>query len=149
VCERRLSAEQSWSSGPHVAKIGAGWGMSFASFRRFWAVAAGRNSSLAPFGPRRRNRPSLRMGFILTIPGERMKQGRTHRVPLSPQAWAILEAQRALGISGDHVFPNPFHTYASVARSYSTTSLCLPLWRNSDAVRPGLPESWPLAALAR
>jgi hypothetical protein len=25
--------------------------MSFASFRRFWAVAANRNSSLAPFGP--------------------------------------------------------------------------------------------------
>ena len=29
--------------------------MSFASFLRFWAVAANRNSSLAPLGPRRRN----------------------------------------------------------------------------------------------
>ena len=48
---------------PHVAKTGAGRGMSFASFRRFWAVAANRNSSLAPFGPRRRNRSSLRMRF--------------------------------------------------------------------------------------
>jgi hypothetical protein len=35
--------------------------MSSASFRRFWAVAADRNSSLAPFGPRRRNRSSLRV----------------------------------------------------------------------------------------
>jgi hypothetical protein len=26
-------------------------GMSFATFRRFWAVAANRNSSLAPLGP--------------------------------------------------------------------------------------------------
>ena len=58
-----LSARQIPASAPHVAKIGAGSGMSFASFRRFWAVAAKRNSSLAPFGPRRRNRPSLRMRF--------------------------------------------------------------------------------------
>jgi hypothetical protein len=34
-----------------------------ASFRRFWAVAADRSSSLSPFGPRRRNRPSLSMRF--------------------------------------------------------------------------------------
>jgi putative DNA-invertase from lambdoid prophage Rac len=37
--------------------------MSLASFRRFWAVAANRNSSLAPLGPRRRNRSSLRVRF--------------------------------------------------------------------------------------
>ncbi len=48
---------------PHEAKIGAGKGMSFASFRRFWAVAANRNSSLAPLGPRRREQCSLRMRF--------------------------------------------------------------------------------------
>jgi hypothetical protein len=58
-----MSARQIPGSPPHVAKMGAGSGMSFASFRRFWAVAANRNSSLAPFGPRRRNRPSLRMRF--------------------------------------------------------------------------------------
>ena len=58
-----LSARQIPGSSPHVAKMGAGSGMSFASFLRFWAVAANRNSSLAPFGPRRRNRPSLRMRF--------------------------------------------------------------------------------------
>ena len=38
-----------------------GIGISFASFRRFWAVAARRNSSRAPFGPRSRNRSSLRI----------------------------------------------------------------------------------------
>ena len=47
--------KQSSAFVPHVAKIGAGRGISFASFLRFWAVAANKNSSLAPFGPRRRN----------------------------------------------------------------------------------------------
>ena len=46
-------------------------------------------------------------GDMLTIPGPRMKTGREHRVPLSPQAMAIIEAQRELGMSGDFVFPNP------------------------------------------
>src|SRR6187399_1263901 len=36
-------------------------GISLAILRRFWAVAARRNSSLAPFGPRRRRRSSFRM----------------------------------------------------------------------------------------
>ena len=49
------------SPSPHVAKTGVGRGMSFASFLGFWAVAANRNSSLAPLGPRRRNRSSPRM----------------------------------------------------------------------------------------
>jgi hypothetical protein len=44
-----LSPKQSWASPPYVAKIGAGRGMTFATFRRFWAVTANRNSSLAPF----------------------------------------------------------------------------------------------------
>jgi hypothetical protein len=47
----------------HMAKTGVGRGISFASFRRFWAVAANRNSSLAPLGPRRRNPSSLMMRF--------------------------------------------------------------------------------------
>ncbi len=38
-----------------------GAGRILASFRRFWAVAASRNSSFAPFGPRNRSRPSRRM----------------------------------------------------------------------------------------
>jgi hypothetical protein len=45
-----MSARQIPGSPPHVAKMGAGSGMSFASFRRFWAVAAKRNSSLAHLG---------------------------------------------------------------------------------------------------
>jgi hypothetical protein len=44
---------------------GSGWlagiGRSLAILRRFWAVAARRNSSRAPFGPRRRSRSSFRM----------------------------------------------------------------------------------------
>jgi transposase len=37
-----LSARRIAASSPYLAKIGAGSGMSFASFRRFWAVAAKR-----------------------------------------------------------------------------------------------------------
>src|ERR1700722_4106687 len=58
-----MSARQTPGSSPHVAKMGVGSGMIFASFRRFWAVAASRNSSLAPLGPRQRNRSSRRMRF--------------------------------------------------------------------------------------
>ena len=47
-------------------------------------------------------------GDLLTIPAVRMKQGKEHRVPLSPAALAILEEQRALGVSGDLVFPSPY-----------------------------------------
>lgn len=45
---------------PH-AVAGVSGGISLASLRRFWAVAARRNSSLAPLGPRRRSRSSFRM----------------------------------------------------------------------------------------
>ena len=38
-----------------------GAGKTLASLRRFWAVAARRNSSFAPHGPRNRNRPNPRM----------------------------------------------------------------------------------------
>jgi integrase len=47
-------------------------------------------------------------GDLLTIPAVRMKQGKEHRVPLSPAALAILEEQRALGVPGDLVFPSPY-----------------------------------------
>jgi hypothetical protein len=46
-----------WSSG-------GGSGLSLASFLRFWAIAASRNSSCAPQGPRNRSRPSLRIRFF-------------------------------------------------------------------------------------
>ena len=41
---------------------------------------------------------------VWTIPANRMKAGREHRVPLTPRALAILEAVRAFR-AGDHVFP--------------------------------------------
>lgn len=43
------------------AAFGLGTGISFASLQRFWAVAARRNSSRAPVGPRNRRRSSLRI----------------------------------------------------------------------------------------
>ena len=46
---------------PHAASIGSGAGISLASLRRFWAVAARWNSSRAPDGPRNLRRSSLRM----------------------------------------------------------------------------------------
>jgi len=43
---------------------------------------------------------------VWTIPGERMKAGVTHLVPLSDQALAVLEQARTLG-GADLVFPSP------------------------------------------
>lgn len=46
----------------HIAiLVSAILGLSFASFRRFWAIAASVDSSLTPQGPRSRSRPSPRM----------------------------------------------------------------------------------------
>ena len=42
-----------------------------------------------------------------TVPGERMKAGRTHRVPLSPQAIAVLTEAREYASDSDLVFPGP------------------------------------------
>ena len=42
-----------------------------------------------------------------TIPGERMKGGRAHRVPLSGRALAILDEARALDDGSGLVFPSP------------------------------------------
>src|SRR5262245_23913786 len=49
------------AASPIYAVVWAGIGISFAIFRRFWAVAARMNSSLAPFGPRSLRRSSLRI----------------------------------------------------------------------------------------
>ncbi|MBI3702031.1 MAG: tyrosine-type recombinase/integrase [Afipia sp.] len=40
-----------------------------------------------------------------TIPDNRMKGGRGHRVPLSPRAIEILQSARSIAPIGDHVFP--------------------------------------------
>ncbi len=44
-------------------------------------------------------------GKTWTVPGERMKAGIEHRVPLSPRAVEILESARALAEDGVFVFP--------------------------------------------
>jgi integrase len=46
-------------------------------------------------------------GDVLTIGADRMKTGKTHRVPFSPPAQAIIETQRALGEISDFVFTSP------------------------------------------
>ena len=43
---------------------------------------------------------------VWTIPGERMKAGREHRVPLAPQALAVLDRAAELADSGGLVFPS-------------------------------------------
>ena len=46
-------------------------------------------------------------GAVWTVPGERMKAGREHRVPLSARALAALDEARRLGDGGDRVFQSP------------------------------------------
>ncbi len=46
---------------------------------------------------------------IWTIPGERMKAGRSHRVPLSARAIEILAHARELGTGSTYVFPGRHH----------------------------------------
>lgn len=44
-------------------------------------------------------------GNVWTVPGERMKRGLPHRVPLCPQALAVLDKVR--GLDADYIFPSP------------------------------------------
>lgn len=44
-------------------------------------------------------------GDVWTIPGDRMKAGRPHRVPLPPAALAVLDRARALRLSAGLIFP--------------------------------------------
>src|SRR6202161_1225405 len=46
---------------PHPVAAACGIGINLAILRRFWAVAARRNSSLAPHGPLRRRRSSFKI----------------------------------------------------------------------------------------
>lgn len=45
----------------HASTAGGGRATSFATRRRFWAIAPSVNSSCAPYGPHNRSRPSLKM----------------------------------------------------------------------------------------
>ena len=55
-----------------------------------------------------------------TVPGERMKTGREHRIPLSTRAVAILCEARALGGS-ELVFPSPRQAKVIDGRSLGRT----------------------------
>ncbi len=46
-----------------------------------------------------------RVNGIWTIPADRMKAGREHRVPLGPRAWTIIAHLDDFGLSSDWVFP--------------------------------------------
>ncbi|MCY3812390.1 MAG: tyrosine-type recombinase/integrase [Gammaproteobacteria bacterium] len=48
-----------------------------------------------------------RDGAVWTIPGERMKTGREHRVPLPPRALEVLDAAARLSDGDGLVFPSP------------------------------------------
>jgi hypothetical protein len=65
---RRRASSIARLGGSH-AGFGLGIGISFASLRRFWAVAARRNSSRAPLGPRKRSRSSLSRAPAQANPG--------------------------------------------------------------------------------
>ena len=48
-----------------------------------------------------------RDGAVWTIPAERMKNGREHRVPLSDRALEVLDEATELAVAGGWVFPSP------------------------------------------
>src|ERR1700720_2048618 len=58
---------------------GIGIGISLASLRRFWAVAARWNSSRAPFGPRNRSRRFFRPKVVAPSSHETEQQGEDDR----------------------------------------------------------------------
>ena len=60
-CQRSKAAPLASQGGGRLRE-----GDELASFLRFWAVAANRNSSLAPLGPRRRYRSRLRIRFQMS-----------------------------------------------------------------------------------
>ncbi|MDF0602688.1 integrase arm-type DNA-binding domain-containing protein [Psychromarinibacter sp. C21-152] len=56
-------------------------------------------------------------GDIWTVPGERMKRGEVHRVPLSAAALEVLESAR--GLDPDFIFPSPSRGKSGQARPLS------------------------------
>ena len=48
-----------------------------------------------------------REGALWTVPAERMKNGREHRVPLSDRALEVLDEARELPAADDLLFPSP------------------------------------------
>jgi integrase len=75
---------------------------------------------------------------VWTVPGERMKAGRTHRVPLSPAALAVLETVRPLARSAESlVFPGGL-----VGRPLSDMALSEVVRRMNEDRAPGAPPPW-------
>ena len=75
---------------------------------------------------------------VWTVPGDRMKAGRTHRVPLSPAALAVLETVRALAKGpADLVFPG-----GRANRPLSDMSLSEVVRRMNEGGEPGAPPRW-------
>lgn len=75
---------------------------------------------------------------VWTVPAERMKAGRTHRVPLSPAALAVLERVRPLAKGpGDLVFP-------SVRKSVALSDMALSevVRRMNEGDEPGARPRW-------
>ncbi|MDO5289882.1 MAG: tyrosine-type recombinase/integrase [Pseudomonadota bacterium] len=60
---------------------------------------------------------------LWVIPGERMKMGAEHRVPLSRQALAVLADQQALSGQGDLVFPSPHYPGKSISENTFNSAL--------------------------
>jgi integrase len=75
---------------------------------------------------------------VWTVPGERMKAGRTHRVPLSPAALAVLEQVCPLARGPDDlVFPG-----GRTGRPLSDMSLSEVVRRMNESDEPGALPRW-------
>ena len=62
-------------------------------------------------------------GALWTIPAERMKMGAEHRVPLSRQALAVLQAQQPLSGHRDLVFPSPHYPGKAISENTFNSAL--------------------------
>lgn len=97
---------------------------------------------------------------VWTVPAERMKANRPHRVPLSKQALAVLEQMEPLRSDGDYVFPSPMLegqpisagallvTVKNIAGDEYTAHGFRSTFRDWAAERTNYPNIVPEAALA-
>jgi integrase len=77
-------------------------------------------------------------GKVWVVPGDRMKAGKTHRVPLSAAALAVLEDVRPLMRKpGDHVFPS-----IRDRKPLSDMALSEVVRRMNEAREEGAPLQW-------
>ena len=100
-------------AGQHKAlpfsEVGAALDTIEGSSRAWWATKAAFRFlvlTAARSGEVRGMRWDEIQGDVLTIPGERMKTGREHRIPLSREALAVLDQARANADSSGLVFPS-------------------------------------------